>query len=170
MCVCVCVCVCDGSRLVTVVRPSRISSSRSRSRISGWRRHGIQPTVSTTPYVDRVPLSAITVTGLLPRRRRRHDTTSLGCNLLLRQSSCRLLMLVNWINQMSFALRTSRTLLRTALSAPASTYCSAQSIWTKICSVFLVANESKWTFPRIRIANTYINNNITITTKSNKLY
>ena len=90
-----CVCVCDGSRLVTVGRPSRISSSRSRSRVSGWRRHGIQPTVSTTPYVDRVPLSAITVTGLLPRRRRRHDTTSLGCNLLLRQSSCRLLMLVN---------------------------------------------------------------------------
>jgi len=53
---------------MTVGRLGRISSSRSSSSsTSGWRRHGNQPTVSTTPYVDGVPLSTITVTVLARR-------------------------------------------------------------------------------------------------------
>jgi len=64
------------------------SSSSSSSRISGWRRHRNQPTVSTTPYVDRAfhyqpllspGLDRATTVGLQSPRRptdRRRRTTA----------------------------------------------------------------------------------------------
>ena len=113
-----------------------------------------QPTNGVNDAVRR-PCSIIghychrpsTAAVLSCRRRRTHDTTSPGSNLLLlQQSSSWLLMLVNWINQMSFALRTSRTLVRAALSAPTLTYCSAQKYLDENLFMFLsVANESNCT-------------------------